>query len=51
MWYPGFTFCSGIVLCTNCYMDMYLQLDKKVAERRLREHKGDAIAAIRSLLV
>ncbi|KAL8486111.1 hypothetical protein ACS0TY_022530 [Phlomoides rotata] len=27
-----------------------LELDKKVAERRLREHKGDAVAAIRSLL-
>ncbi|KAL0376349.1 UNVERIFIED_CONTAM: hypothetical protein Scaly_0752500 [Sesamum calycinum] len=26
------------------------QLDKKVAERTLREHKGDAVAAIRSLL-
>ncbi|BBN12782.1 hypothetical protein MPTK1_5g22870 [Marchantia polymorpha subsp. ruderalis] len=27
-----------------------LELDRKVAERRLREHKGDAIAAIRSFL-
>ncbi|KAH7292950.1 hypothetical protein KP509_28G004900 [Ceratopteris richardii] len=27
-----------------------LELDKKVAERMLREHKGDAVAAIRSLL-
>ncbi|EYU29667.1 hypothetical protein ABFS82_07G005400 [Erythranthe guttata] len=27
-----------------------LELDKKVAERTLREHKGDAVAAIRSLL-
>ncbi|CAN1281577.1 hypothetical protein LINPERPRIM_LOCUS17791 [Linum perenne] len=26
------------------------QLDKKVAERTLREHKGDAVAAIRYLL-
>lgn len=30
--------------------DMLLQLDKKVAERTLREHKGDAVAAIRHLL-
>eukprot|EP00246_Nothoceros_aenigmaticus_P009129 TRINITY_DN24457_c0_g1_i1.p1 TRINITY_DN24457_c0_g1~~TRINITY_DN24457_c0_g1_i1.p1 ORF type:complete len:121 (-),score=15.93 TRINITY_DN24457_c0_g1_i1:508-837(-) len=28
-----------------------LELDKKVTERRLREHKGDPIAAVRSLLV
>ncbi|KAL2459723.1 DNA-binding enhancer protein-related [Forsythia ovata] len=27
-----------------------LELDKKVAERTLREHKGDAVATIRSLL-
>ncbi|PIN23245.1 Huntingtin interacting protein HYPK [Handroanthus impetiginosus] len=27
-----------------------LELDKKVAERTLREHKGDAVSAIRSLL-
>ncbi|KAB2040236.1 hypothetical protein ES319_D02G069000v1 [Gossypium barbadense] len=27
-----------------------LELNKKVAERTLREHKGDAVAAIRSLL-
>ncbi|KAL1320772.1 hypothetical protein HN51_065478 [Arachis hypogaea] len=27
-----------------------LELDKKVAERTLREHKGDAVAAIRHLL-
>ncbi|XP_057834922.1 uncharacterized protein LOC131045351 [Cryptomeria japonica] len=27
-----------------------LELDKKVAEMKLREHKGDAIAAVRSLL-
>ncbi|KAH9605515.1 hypothetical protein KSS87_014225 [Heliosperma pusillum] len=27
-----------------------LEMDKKVAERTLREHKGDAVAAIRSLL-
>lgn len=27
-----------------------MQLDKKVAERTLREHKGDTIAAIRYLL-
>ncbi|KAL9268991.1 Huntingtin-interacting protein K-like protein [Drosera capensis] len=27
-----------------------LELDKKVAERTLREHKGDVVAAIRSLL-
>ncbi|KAK6254366.1 hypothetical protein QUC31_016101 [Theobroma cacao] len=27
-----------------------LELDKTVAERTLREHKGDAVAAIRSLL-
>ncbi|CAO2821529.1 uncharacterized protein LOC130825219 [Amaranthus tricolor] len=27
-----------------------LELDKKVAERTLREHKGDAVAAIRSLI-
>ncbi|KAJ3669643.1 hypothetical protein LUZ60_011593 [Juncus effusus] len=27
-----------------------LELDKKVAEKTLREHKGDAVAAIRSLL-
>lgn len=27
-----------------------LELDKKVAERTLREHKGDAVAAIRFLL-
>ncbi|XP_042020608.1 huntingtin-interacting protein K-like [Salvia splendens] len=27
-----------------------LELDKKVAERTLREHKGDAVASIRSLL-
>ncbi|KAK6160978.1 hypothetical protein DH2020_004359 [Rehmannia glutinosa] len=27
-----------------------LELDKKVAERTLREQKGDAVAAIRSLL-
>ncbi|KAI6692925.1 uncharacterized protein LOC115692021 [Syzygium oleosum] len=27
-----------------------LELDRKVAERTLREHKGDAVAAIRSLL-
>lgn len=41
----------------NCYVDLrvdrpfvLLQLDKKVAERTLREHKGDAVAAIRHLL-
>ena len=28
-----------------------LQVDKKVAERRLREHHGDAVAALRSFLV
>eukprot|EP00899_Mesostigma_viride_P027349 jgi/Mesvir1/779/Mv17378-RA.1 len=28
-----------------------LQLDRKVAERTLREHNGDAVAAIRSFLV
>lgn len=27
-----------------------LEMDKKVAERTLREHKGDAVAAIRYLL-
>ncbi|CAK9138884.1 unnamed protein product [Ilex paraguariensis] len=27
-----------------------LELDKKVAERTLREHKGDAVAAIQHLL-
>ncbi|XP_062212915.1 uncharacterized protein LOC133913712 [Phragmites australis] len=27
-----------------------LELDKKIAERTLREHKGDAVAAIRFLL-
>ncbi|KAI3909252.1 hypothetical protein MKW92_051301 [Papaver armeniacum] len=27
-----------------------LEIDKKVAERTLREHKGDAVAAIRHLL-
>eukprot|EP00252_Welwitschia_mirabilis_P012734 TRINITY_DN2816_c0_g1_i1.p1 TRINITY_DN2816_c0_g1~~TRINITY_DN2816_c0_g1_i1.p1 ORF type:complete len:119 (-),score=22.57 TRINITY_DN2816_c0_g1_i1:380-736(-) len=27
-----------------------LELDRKVAERTLREHKGDAVAAIQSLL-
>ncbi|GAV67354.1 hypothetical protein CFOL_v3_10860, partial [Cephalotus follicularis] len=27
-----------------------LELDKKVAERTSREHKGDAVAAIRYLL-
>ncbi|KAF4358903.1 hypothetical protein CsatB_025752 [Cannabis sativa] len=27
-----------------------LEMDKKVAERTLREHKGDAVAAIRHLL-
>ncbi|CAM8986031.1 unnamed protein product [Rhodiola kirilowii] len=27
-----------------------LELDKKIAERTLREHKGDAVAAIRHLL-
>nr|XP_043627509.1 huntingtin-interacting protein K [Erigeron canadensis] len=27
-----------------------LELDKKVAERALREHKGDAVAAIRHLI-
>lgn len=27
-----------------------LELDKLVAERTLREHKGDAVAAIRHLL-
>ncbi|XP_047071332.1 huntingtin-interacting protein K [Lolium rigidum] len=27
-----------------------LELDKKIAERTLREHKGDAVAAVRSLL-
>ncbi|KAG5555298.1 hypothetical protein RHGRI_012736 [Rhododendron griersonianum] len=27
-----------------------LEVDKKVAERTLREHKGDAVAAIRHLL-
>ncbi|XP_068662415.1 uncharacterized protein [Aristolochia californica] len=27
-----------------------LELDKKVAERTLREHKGDAVAAVRHLL-
>lgn len=27
-----------------------LEMDKKVAERTLREHKGDAVAAIRSFL-
>ncbi|GFZ09087.1 DNA-binding enhancer protein-like protein [Actinidia rufa] len=27
-----------------------LELDKKIAERTLREHKGDAVAAIRYLL-
>lgn len=27
-----------------------LELDKKVAERTLREHKGDAVSAIRHLL-
>eukprot|EP00898_Chlorokybus_atmophyticus_P004335 jgi/Chlat1/4902/Chrsp31S04914 len=27
-----------------------MELDKKVAERTLREHKGDTVAALRSLL-
>lgn len=27
-----------------------LEVDKKVAERTLREHKGDAVAAVRHLL-
>lgn len=27
-----------------------LEMDKKVAERTLREHKGDAVAAVRHLL-
>lgn len=27
-----------------------LEMDKKVAERTLREHKGDAVAAIRHLI-
>ncbi|CAM0877672.1 unnamed protein product [Alopecurus aequalis] len=27
-----------------------LEMDKKIAERTLREHKGDAVAAVRSLL-
>ncbi|AQK61798.1 Huntingtin interacting protein K [Zea mays] len=27
-----------------------VQLDKKIAERTLREHKGDAVAAVRFLL-
>ncbi|KAL8130180.1 hypothetical protein V2J09_019335 [Rumex salicifolius] len=27
-----------------------LELDRKVAERTLREHKGDAVAAIRALI-
>ncbi|XP_066334930.1 uncharacterized protein [Miscanthus floridulus] len=27
-----------------------LELDKKIAERTLREHKGDAVAAVRFLL-
>jgi len=30
------------------YLNM--QLDKKIAERTLREHKGDAVAAVRFLL-
>lgn len=28
----------------------YVQLDRKVAEKRLREHMGDPVAAIRSFL-
>lgn len=31
-------------------ISLNMQLDKKVAERVLREHKGDAVAAIRSLI-
>lgn len=31
-------------------LDSFLKLDKKVAERTLREHKGDAVAAIRYFL-
>ncbi|KAG8658912.1 hypothetical protein MANES_03G205301v8 [Manihot esculenta] len=34
-----------IIGCSN-----ELELDKKVAERTLREHKGDAVAAIQHLL-
>jgi len=30
--------------------NLFQKLDKKVAERTLREHKGDAVAAIRHLL-
>eukprot|EP01018_Ginkgo_biloba_P009560 Gb_37892 [translate_table: standard] len=30
------------------YCDLVVQLDRKVAERTLREHKGDAVAAIRT---
>jgi hypothetical protein len=34
--------------CSQVYLN--LQLDKKIAERTLREHKGDAVAAARYLL-
>ena len=35
-------------VCSQVYLNT--QLDKKIAERTLREHKGDAVAAVRSLL-
>lgn len=35
---------------TICFFQYWEQLDPKVAERTLREHKGDAVAAIRHLL-
>jgi hypothetical protein len=34
--------------CSQVHLNT--QLDKKIAERTLREHKGDAVAAVRSLL-
>lgn len=43
----------SLILCLNLTSHQFgtcEQLDKKVAERTLREHKGDAVAAIRSLL-
>ena len=41
---------SKIKRLTICFFQYWEQLDPKVAERTLREHKGDAVAAIRHLL-
>lgn len=37
---------NELIYFSSCFQ----QLDKKVAERTLREHKGDAVAAVRHLL-